>query len=255
MTKLWVGLPAWSRKVLVALATFISFYIFFGAQGAVIVMATIGWHEYCHLLTSRYLKVGDNGFYFVPLMGGISIIHGCKTLFHQSLVALGGPIGGGIVALLTTLIFIITGNQFLWALSLFMVCINLFNLAPIPSLDGGHILSAIFYSISEKVNIVYKVIGLLCGIAFFAYISPIMLIYIMAVAGIDTYMEFMAFIHKKNGEEWKIPDQYLFRPAKLTLKQGLITGGTWLMSICTLLAVSLWLWDFHYPIRKLLLGL
>lgn len=111
-------------------------------------------HELGHLLSMKYYKVPFSPMIFVPFIGaGISMKELPKSVYEESIIALSGPLLGTVGAVACTAIgnlgtshmieMNFVTNQLFYALADWGYVINLFNLLPLGSLDGGRITSAI----------------------------------------------------------------------------------------------------------------
>ena len=99
-------------------------------------------HESGHYIAAKILnlKVVFGGF--TPF--GAYIVHentvSCK---ENAIIAIWGPLFGGILGLIYYLVYFFTGYNTFLALSFTSIIINLMNLIPVRPLDGGHIAEAI----------------------------------------------------------------------------------------------------------------
>lgn len=101
-------------------------------------------HECGHLVVARSmgLKVGTP--VFIPFMGAfIALKDAPRNAWVESLVGLGGPLLGSVGALACALIANALDSPFWYALAYSGCMLNLFNLIPIGTLDGGRIVTAL----------------------------------------------------------------------------------------------------------------
>lgn len=101
-------------------------------------------HETGHLLAARMvgLKVGLP--VFIPFMGAfIALKEAPRNAWIEAVVGVGGPVLGGLGALVVGALYFVTGNPLFLVLGYSGLFLNLFNLVPIVPLDGGRIVSAI----------------------------------------------------------------------------------------------------------------
>jgi Zn-dependent protease len=99
-------------------------------------------HESGHYIAARILnlKVVFGGF--TPF--GAYIVHeNTESCKENAIIAIGGPLFGGILGLVYYLVYFFTGYNTFLVLSFISIIINLMNLIPIRPLDGGHIAEAI----------------------------------------------------------------------------------------------------------------
>ena len=101
-------------------------------------------HESGHLLAAKKcgLKVGAP--VFIPFMGAfIALKEAPRDAWIEAQVGIGGPLLGALGAAVCDLIYLATGNPMFRALAYTGFFLNLFNLAPIGTLDGGRIVTAL----------------------------------------------------------------------------------------------------------------
>ena len=122
------------------LASSVAYGFVFGQQFGVGMVAMILVHESSHALAMRYYGLPFGPMIFVPFFGAFIEAKGLPpSSFPEGVIAIAGPIGGGAAALLTSAAGVLTGSQFLLALADFGLMVNLFNLLPIGSMDGGRV--------------------------------------------------------------------------------------------------------------------
>lgn len=99
-------------------------------------------HELGHYITAKFLKV-------CVIFGGLTpvgayIIHESpKNCKENALIAMGGPLFGGILGLIYYIVYYVTGDYTFLVLTFTSIILNLGNLIPVRPLDGGHIVEAI----------------------------------------------------------------------------------------------------------------
>ena len=99
-------------------------------------------HEAGHFYTAEFfnLKVRFGGF--TPF--GAFVVHEETTSVKESaIIAIAGPVFGGVFALVCYFIYLLTENNTFLVLSFISVLMNLVNLIPVKPLDGGFIAEAI----------------------------------------------------------------------------------------------------------------
>lgn len=99
-------------------------------------------HELGHYIIAKFLNVSVAFGGFTPV--GAYIIHenteNCK---ENALIAMGGPLFGGILGLIYYIVYYVTGDYTFLVLTFTSTILNLGNLIPVSPLDGGQIVEAI----------------------------------------------------------------------------------------------------------------
>ncbi|RMD04190.1 site-2 protease family protein [Clostridium autoethanogenum] len=139
-------------------------------------------HELGHYITAKFLKLNVTFGGFTPI--GAYITHeDPKNCKENALIALGGPLLGGILGVICYIIYYITGDYTFLALSFTAITINLSNLIPVKPLDGGHIV--------ESISPILCYIGFPFLIYLFISVnnlkSKVILLFIMAAGAYQTY--------------------------------------------------------------------
>lgn len=99
-------------------------------------------HEAGHFYTAKFynLKVRFGGF--TPF--GAFVVHEETTSVKESaIIAIAGPVFGGVFALVCYFIYLLTENNTFLVLSSISVLMNLLNLIPVKPLDGGFVAEAV----------------------------------------------------------------------------------------------------------------
>lgn len=60
-------------KIILIIASLVGWIVFFNLKIAIMAMIMIGFHEIGHVFAANYLEIPNSGFYYIPLLGGISI--------------------------------------------------------------------------------------------------------------------------------------------------------------------------------------
>lgn len=99
-------------------------------------------HELGHYIIAKILKVSVAFGGFIPF--GAYIIHeNPKNCKENAIIAMGGPLFGGILGLIYYIIYYFTLDYTFLVLTLTSIILNLGNLIPVSPLDGGQIVEAI----------------------------------------------------------------------------------------------------------------
>jgi len=121
-----------------------SYSLFFGWPYAIGMVGQILLHECGHAIVMRHYGVPFSPMVFVPFMGAvISRKKDPESAFEDAMIAFGGPVLGSAFAGTISMVAMTTDSQLLYALADWGYMVNLFNLLPIGSLDGGKIGDAI----------------------------------------------------------------------------------------------------------------
>mmetsp|Transcript_4794 Transcript_4794/g.7252 ORF Transcript_4794/g.7252 Transcript_4794/m.7252 type:complete len:356 (+) Transcript_4794:59-1126(+) len=145
-----VGLKLTKATPLVSMVLSSAAYsMFFGWPYAVGMVGQMFVHECGHAIVMRHYGVKMSPMVFIPFMGAAIIMKSSpESVEHEAYIALGGPVLGTAAALAISGVAAMNHSQLLYALADFGLMINLFNLLPIGSLDGGKIAGAISPMIS-----------------------------------------------------------------------------------------------------------
>ncbi len=102
-------------------------------------------HEMGHVIAMKIKKLPTSGPVFIPMLGAVIFAPEFKGKQTEAFVGYGGPLLGGIAAVLLFIIWAILPVQYelLLVLSYIAAIVNLFNLVPIRPLDGGRVTQVI----------------------------------------------------------------------------------------------------------------
>lgn len=123
----------------------IVFYQFmFGWIGAVGFVLLILVHEMGHVMANLYYGLPASPPIFIPFVGAIINLRGqIPNAKVEAIVGIAGPVAGTIGALAVFAWYLTTKSEVPLELAWFGFTINLFNLLPVPPLDGGHVAAAL----------------------------------------------------------------------------------------------------------------
>ena len=130
--------------VLSMVASSLAYSAIFGPAYGCGMVGLIFVHECGHILAMRYYGLPFSPMLFIPFVGAVIQMQKLPATAAQSaVVALAGPVVGGVAAGATAFAGHATGSQLLMALGDWGFMINLFNLLPIGGLDGGRVADAL----------------------------------------------------------------------------------------------------------------
>jgi Zn-dependent protease len=159
-----------------------TYSMFFGVPYAVGMVGLILVHEIGHAAVMHHRKIPFSPMVFVPFMGAaIAMRDRPRDAWEDALVAFGGPVLGSVGALGVCLAGHATQSQLLLALADFGFMINLFNLLPLGSMDGGRIAGAL----SPYMNVAGLGMGI--GLAYTGTIHNPVFYLILLAGGYDTF--------------------------------------------------------------------
>lgn len=160
-----------------------TYSMFFGFPYAVGVVALIAIHEAGHALVLHQKGIPFSPAVFIPFMGAVIATKQMpRDAWEDAVVGYGGPALGSLGAGVCAVAAHATDSQLLFALSDFGFMVNLFNLLPIGSLDGGRITGAI----SPWIGV--GGIGLGTYLAFIGAVSNPIFYLVLMTGGYETFM-------------------------------------------------------------------
>src|SRR6185369_10020007 len=81
---------------------------------------------------------------FIPFLGAvINLRQSPRNALEEAIVGIGGPVLGTLGAGVTYLLYLKTGSYLMFRLAEFGFMLNLFNMLPVPPLDGGRVTAAV----------------------------------------------------------------------------------------------------------------
>ena len=119
-----------------------SFYM--GWQFAVGFTLLLLVHEIGHLVAAQAFGLRVSAPVFFPFLGAfIQLKEEPPNAWVEAVVGIGGPLFGTAAAAVPYFLFVRTGDPFWANLAYYGFMLNLFNLAPVGTLDGGRIVTAV----------------------------------------------------------------------------------------------------------------
>jgi Zn-dependent protease len=140
-----VGLKAlFSRATLLsAVVSLLVFGVASNFRFAACLVALLYMHELGHIFAAMTVKVPvRRPPFFIPGLGAFVLLDENIRAWDRVIVSFGGPVVGGIAALVLKLAAPPGWRSFAAPAAQFALTINLFNLMPFKPLDGGHIAAA-----------------------------------------------------------------------------------------------------------------
>lgn len=112
----------------------------YGWPLAVGFVLSIFFHECGHAIAGKSRGLPMSGMVFIPFMGAaVFLKRGGRSLGEDAFIGIMGPVFGTIYAAGCIALFVLTHHPIWLALGYMVAFMNLFNLLPIPPLDGGWI--------------------------------------------------------------------------------------------------------------------
>jgi len=162
-----------------------TYSMFFGLPYAAGMVGLIFIHEVGHALVMHQRGIPFSPMVFVPFMGAaIAMKQQPRDAWEDALVAFGGPVLGSLGAGVVGIAGHATQSQLLIALADFGFMINLFNLLPLGSMDGGRIAGAL----SPYMNLMG--VGMGAGLAYTGAIHNPVFYLILLAGGYETFQRF-----------------------------------------------------------------
>jgi Zn-dependent protease len=217
-----------------------------------LIIVGVSVHECSHLWAADKLGFKLKGFELYPF-GGIASADGkFKSYDDQVFLVLMGPVGGGMLAIATVILYHLVPNQFIGAAGVWLCMLNVFDLLPLSFMDGGQLLDTITYSVNKYVGLSLKIVStLIVFIILFKFNTIIALVILLY--GLDIYIEYRSYAREKHKLILNLPEinvfinkyyqviseRYIDLPKSLTTKQVIFTIGTWILTT-TMLIVAMY---------------
>ena len=101
-------------------------------------------HELGHVLAMRYYGLSASPPIFIPFLGAvINLRQPPRNALEEAVIGIAGPVTGAIAATVAFIVFMQTGSALWFELASFGFLLNLFNMLPVPPLDGGRVTAAV----------------------------------------------------------------------------------------------------------------
>ena len=229
--------------------TYVLTFFAYLLMAAMLIIVGVSVHECSHLWAADKLGFKLKGFALYPYFGGVAKADGkFKSYGEQAFLVLMGPIGGGILAIATVILYHFVPNQFIGAAGVWLCILNLFNLLPLSFMDGGQLLDTITYSINKYVGVSFKILSTLIAFVVLFKLNVVIAIVVL-LYGLDIYIECRSYIRARykslinipeikcymNNAYQLIPERYIDLPKALTTKQVIFVIGSWVVTAIMLL--------------------
>lgn len=167
-------MPSWLKQIISYIVSFSIYTALINWRVALILTGGIAFHECGHLYAAKSVGMKTGGFYLIPFLGGVSLITSkYETLAHKAFVVMAGPIAGGVLTIICYIAYLFTGWDMLISAAYWMAIMNLFNLVPVGTMDGGQLVDAVLSSINELTAAIFLTISYLFGSIFIFHLNPI----------------------------------------------------------------------------------
>lgn len=122
------GQPGWMHSMLLGLGFLVLILI----------------HEFGHVLAMKYYRLSASPPVFIPFLGAlINLRQQPPNAKVEAIIGIGGPALGTVGAIACFLLAIWFRSTDLMVLAMLGIVINLFNMIPVPPMDGGRIMAAV----------------------------------------------------------------------------------------------------------------
>jgi len=224
------------KQIIFALFTVVIYTFLVGWQAAIILTVGVGFHEYSHLFAAKRMGLPTKGFFLLPFIGGVALVSGkYKSFGQQAFVVLAGPMGGGLLALVTAVVYYLTDITALAAAATWMCWLNLFNLLPLSFMDGGQLMGTITYSINKTLGMVLYTLSTLVAIVALWFFSPFLFGLVLLFGGGGVLIELKNWHYFRTERTYLCDESYLNPPSRLTRKQAAFTIVGWVGTASILL--------------------
>lgn len=121
-----------------------AYSLLFGWRFAAGLVFLIFVHEMGHVIAAKWLGMPVSAPLFIPFVGAAIIMkQSPRDAWSEALMAYGGPLAGCIGSWICWAIALQLQENWVMAVASLSFLINLFNMIPVPPLDGGRICAAV----------------------------------------------------------------------------------------------------------------
>lgn len=234
-------MPRWIKQLISYIISLVVYGLLINFKVAGLLLVGIAFHECGHLYAAKYLGMKAKGFYLIPFLGGVALIGDrYKKYTDQALVALAGPVAGALLTFVFYVLSIITNSVFIGGAAYWMAWLNLCNLIPLATLDGGQVMQSIVFSLNEKIGAIFLTISYIVACFIIWHFNPIIVGFIIFI-GIQQVSDAWQRV--------KLIDQgleYFLSPhsVRMSMKQIVVVSFIY-VSIITILIVLMHLFIIH----------
>jgi Zn-dependent protease len=166
-----------------------AFYVWYGGWwfgiGLVLLLFV---HEMGHVIEAKRQGLPVSAPLFIPFMGALITMRQMPhNAWNEAKVAVAGPLVGSAGAAVLYLAGIAYDSNHLKALAFLGFLINLFNLLPVPPLDGGRIVGALHPAL--------WLVGFLALLGLVVYSPNVLLIIILVFSGMELWQRWQTRDH------------------------------------------------------------
>jgi Zn-dependent protease len=129
-----------SMAISIAVYAFLFQDVWFAAAFVVLMLV----HEMGHVIANKYYGLSASPPIFIPFLGAvINLRQRPPNAKAEAIVGIGGPILGTLGSIAAYVYALQTGSHVAYLAAHFGFLLNLFNLLPVPPLDGGRVTAAV----------------------------------------------------------------------------------------------------------------
>lgn len=223
------------KQIGFAIFTFAVYTALVNWQAALMLTVGVGFHEYSHLWAAKRMGLQTKGFYLMPFMGGVALVADrYRTYGQQAFVVLAGPVGGGLLALVTAGAYYLTGWPILAAAAAWMCWLNIFNLFPLSFMDGGQLMTTLTYSINRKIGVYIYVASTLVACVVLFYFNWVLAMLVILLGGASVWSELKNLKAWQEGQRYLLSESWTNPPKALSKKQMALTILGWVGTLLVL---------------------
>ncbi len=229
-----------------AIGSMAAYAYLFTWQFAIIIMASLFFHESGHVWAMKRCGLKTKGIYFIPFLGAAAVTDGIfKSRRDEVYIAIMGPIWGFAMAICTAILYLVTNNPFFAAVAGWMAMVNLFNLLPINPLDGGRIVKSVAFSIHSDLGFVFLGIGIVASIILTFWVGLLLFSILLFLAILELVFEWLRYSRREEVAETlknrkdnfqSFGEEYIFPPS-MSVKGILISAFIYMMIVAVLWAL------------------